>query len=119
DDEGEGEGGEGGRQRGGSAWLARVSAERVPHEAAQSIDSAADPHPPYTAPMPAVESGLVEIVREFLAAHRLLRKVSERYRASELAFEEVGELVGDDERSVLFRLKERCHSSFRGERGES
>jgi hypothetical protein len=68
--------------------------------------------------MPAVESGLVEIVREFLVAHRLLRRVSERYRAGQLAFGEVGELVGDDERSVLFRLKERCHALFRGERGE-
>ena len=68
--------------------------------------------------MPAVESGLVEIMREFLVAHRLLRRVSERYRAGQLAFDEVGELVGDDERSVLFRLKERCHALFRGERGE-
>jgi hypothetical protein len=66
--------------------------------------------------MPAVESGLVEIVREFLLAHRLLRRVSERYRTGQLAFEEVGELVGDDERSVLFRLKERCHALFRVER---
>jgi hypothetical protein len=68
--------------------------------------------------MPAVESGLVEIVREFLLAHRLLRRVSERYRAGQLLFEEVGELVGDDERSVLFRMKERCHALFRGEHGD-
>ncbi len=68
--------------------------------------------------MAAVESGLVEIVREFLAAHRLLRSVSERYRAGTLVFDEVGELVGDDVRSVLFRLKERCHVLFRGGRGE-
>jgi hypothetical protein len=68
--------------------------------------------------MTAVESGLVEIVREFLAAHRLLRRVGERYRSGQLAFEEVEELVGDDERSVLFRLKERSHALFRGERGE-
>jgi hypothetical protein len=60
----------------------------------------------------------VEIVREFLVAHRLLRRVSDRYRAGQLVFEEVGELVGDDERAVLFRLKERCHALFRGERGE-
>jgi len=66
----------------------------------------------------AVESGLVEIVREFLAAHGLLHSVSERYRAGALAFDEVGELVGDDERSVLFRLKERCHALFRGEHRE-
>ena len=69
--------------------------------------------------MSAVESGLVEIVREFLTAHGLLRSVSERYRAGALAFGEVGELVGDDERSVLFRLKERCHVLFRGERREN
>jgi hypothetical protein len=68
--------------------------------------------------MVALEPGLVEIVREFLAAHRLLRRVAERYRAGQLAFQEVGALVGDDERSVLFRLKEKCHALFRGERGE-
>jgi hypothetical protein len=68
--------------------------------------------------MAALEPGLVEIVREFLAAHRLLRKVTERYRAGQLAFQEVGTLVGDDERSVLFRLKEKSHALFRGERGE-
>ena len=68
--------------------------------------------------MAALEPGLVEIVREFLAAQRLLRRVSERYRAGQLAFGEVGELVGDDERSVLFRLKEKSHALFRGERGE-
>jgi hypothetical protein len=68
--------------------------------------------------MAALEPGLVEIVREFLAAHRLLRRVSGRYRAGQLAFAEVGTLVGDDERSVLFRLKERSHALFRGERGE-
>ncbi len=65
--------------------------------------------------MTAVGSGLVEIVREFLVAHRLLRQVTERYRAGLLRFDVVGELVGDDERSVLFRLKERTHALFRGE----
>jgi len=68
--------------------------------------------------MAALEPGLVEIVREFLAAHRLLRHVTERYRSGALAFAEVGALVGDDERSVLFRLKEKSHALFRGERGE-
>jgi tetratricopeptide (TPR) repeat protein len=68
--------------------------------------------------MPAVESGLVEILREFLTAERRIRRVAERYRAAQLGFDEVGELVGDDESSVLFRLKERSHALFRGERGE-
>jgi hypothetical protein len=57
--------------------------------------------------------GLVHIVRDFLAAHRLLRDSFARHRDGRLRFEDLRELVGDDERSVLFRLKERCHTSFR------
>jgi hypothetical protein len=57
--------------------------------------------------------GLVDIVREFLAADAALRRLLERYRQGDLAFEEVEILVDDDERSPLFRLKERCHALFR------
>lgn len=59
------------------------------------------------------ESSVVDVVREFFVAHRTLRHVAARYRAGELRFEEVRALVGDDEGSVLFRLKERCHALFR------
>jgi tetratricopeptide (TPR) repeat protein len=58
-------------------------------------------------------AGLVDIVREFLLAHRLLRRLFERQRNGSLHFEEVQALAGDTEASVLFRLKERCHALFR------
>jgi tetratricopeptide (TPR) repeat protein len=58
-------------------------------------------------------AGLVDIVREFLLAHRLLRRLFERQRGGGLRFEEVQTLAGDTEASVLFRLKERCHALFR------
>ncbi len=63
--------------------------------------------------MRTIDSTLVDIARDFLMAHRSLRAVAARHRAGELRFEEVLELVGDDEESVLFRLKERCHRVFR------
>ena len=63
--------------------------------------------------MPSLQSILVDIVRDFCAAHELMRRVSERFRSGELGFEELQALVGDDEGSVLFRLKERCHALFR------
>ncbi len=59
------------------------------------------------------DAGLVEIVREFLAAHELLGRLFGRLRSGELRFEELQELVGDSEDAVLFRLKERCHALFR------
>jgi tetratricopeptide (TPR) repeat protein len=57
--------------------------------------------------------GLVDIVREFLLAHRLLRRLFERRRSGSLRFEELQALAGDTEASALFRLKERCHALFR------
>jgi hypothetical protein len=66
-----------------------------------------------------VEAGLVHIVREFLAAHRLMQRLFARHRDGLLRFEELRELVGDDDRSVLFRLKERCHAAFRNSREAS
>jgi hypothetical protein len=56
---------------------------------------------------------LVEIVRTFLAAHRTMKRLFVRFRNRELRFAELEELVGDDESSVLYRLKERCHALFR------
>ena len=67
--------------------------------------------------MPSVEAALVDIVREFLTAHQLVRRLFDRYRSGTLGFAELAELVGDDEASVLFRLKERCHTLFRAEEG--
>ena len=65
--------------------------------------------------MPSAPASLVDILREFLTAHELLDQLTERYRRDELAFAELREFVGDDEGSVLFRLKEKCHALFRQE----
>jgi hypothetical protein len=69
--------------------------------------------------MPGAEAAVVELVREFLWAHLLARKQIERFRSGELQFAELTELVGDDEASALFRLKERCHELFRPGPGSS
>ncbi len=66
------------------------------------------------------EFGLVDIVRDYLVADTLTRRLFARYRSNALRFEEVQELVGDSEGSVLFRLKEHCHALFRpGDRSSS
>ncbi len=62
-----------------------------------------------------LRSGLVEIVRDFLVAHRLLGRISQRFQGGRLRFQDVQALIGDSDHAVLFRLKERCHSLFRSE----
>jgi len=62
-------------------------------------------------------AGLVEIARDFLVAHRDLRQLFEAQRRGALCWDEVQRLVGPDERSVLFRLKERSHALFRAGAG--
>ena len=44
--------------------------------------------------MLSVPTGLVDIVRDFLEAHQLMRRLFERYRREELRFSELEELVG-------------------------
>ena len=65
-------------------------------------------------------AAVVDIARDFLAVHRELRGIAAHEAAGALRFAEVRDFVGDDERSALFRLKERCHALFRvdGENGE-
>jgi tetratricopeptide (TPR) repeat protein len=63
--------------------------------------------------MSSAATGLVEIVRDYVEAHHLMRRLFARARSDELRFAELESLVGDDEGSVLYRLKERCHSLFR------
>jgi tetratricopeptide (TPR) repeat protein len=58
---------------------------------------------------------IVDIARDFLAVHGELGRIGSAQRAGSLRFEDVRSFVGDDERSVLFRLKERCHALFRSE----
>jgi hypothetical protein len=69
------------------------------------------------APTHTADAGIVEIVRDFLHAHRELRAIGALHRSGELHFDRVKGLVGDGEEAVLFRLKERCHTLFREEGG--
>jgi tetratricopeptide (TPR) repeat protein len=69
--------------------------------------------------MRAAKSALVHILRDFLSAYLLMQDLFARQREGVLRFEDLRELVGDDERSVLFRLKERCHAAFRTSRDAS
>jgi len=63
--------------------------------------------------MPVASADLVDIVRDFLTAHTSLAELSARFGDGVLRFEELRALIGDDDRSVLFRLKERSHALFR------
>jgi GGDEF domain-containing protein len=67
----------------------------------------------------ATESAIVDIARDFLTVHRELRAIAHQEREGALRFEAVRKLVGDDEGSVLFRLKEHCHALFRGDPEQS
>jgi hypothetical protein len=60
-----------------------------------------------------VSADLVNIVRDFMAAHGIMRRVAARFRSGELRFTELHALIGDDDGSVLYRLKERSHNLFR------
>ena len=62
---------------------------------------------------------IVDILRDFMVAHGLLRDLFESHSAGDLRFADVTRLVGDREASVLYRLKERCHVLFRGAQSDT
>ena len=59
------------------------------------------------------ERRLAQIVRDFMEAFVLARKLGQDLRSGQLAFDTVARLVGDAEDSALYRLKEECHALFR------
>ncbi len=59
------------------------------------------------------ERRLAQIVRDFMEAFVLARRLGEDLRAGRLSFQTVTRLVGDAEDSALYRLKEECHALFR------
>jgi hypothetical protein len=69
--------------------------------------------------MSTARASTVDILRDFMVAHRLLREIFESHRKGRLRFDDVTHLVGDLEGSVLYRLKERCHAFFRGAEGDA
>ncbi len=59
------------------------------------------------------ERKVVEIVRDFLMAVRTFRMQHEKYGQGSLRFSDLAKLVDDRGESILFCLKESCHSLFR------
>ncbi len=63
--------------------------------------------------MKRVESIVVDLLRDFLVAHETLDCLVEAHDRDQLEFEDVVAWAGDDASSVLFRLKEHCHTLLR------
>jgi tetratricopeptide (TPR) repeat protein len=59
------------------------------------------------------ERKVVEIVRHFLLAFRTFRQIYEEYQKGSLCFSGLAKLADDRGQSILFALKEDCHSLFR------
>ena len=58
-------------------------------------------------------SNFVQLLREFLSAHAELRAIFAEYSEDKIPFATIRALVGEDDRSVLYRLKEKSHALFR------
>ncbi len=59
------------------------------------------------------ERKVVEIVRHFLLAFRTFRQIYEEYQKDSLCFSGLAKLADDRGQSILYTLKEDCHSLFR------
>ena len=60
------------------------------------------------------ERKVMEIVRSFLLAFLAFRRLHGEYQKGSLRFSDLARFVDDRGQSVLFALKENCHSLFRG-----
>ncbi len=58
---------------------------------------------------------LVQLLREFLTAYTALFEVFADYPERGVRFDSIRVLAGDDERSALYRLKEKSHTLFRSD----
>ena len=58
-------------------------------------------------------SNFVQLLREFLSAHAELHEIFAEYSEDKIPFAKIRALVGDDDRAVLYRLKEKSHALFR------
>ena len=90
-----------------------------PHRKTGALRGDAKIRGEYNPGMVSAPASLVDILREFLTAHEQLDQLAEKYKRNELVFSNLQEFVGDSDYSVLFRLKEKCHSLFRPEAGGS
>ncbi len=55
----------------------------------------------------------LQLLREYLTAHAELGAIFAQYTDDKIPFAAIRVLVGDDDRSVLYRLKEKSHALFR------
>ena len=62
---------------------------------------------------PADRSQFVQLLREFLTAHAELRGLFTAHDDDAIPFAGIRALVGDDDRAVLYRLKQKSHALFR------
>jgi len=69
--------------------------------------------------MATVSADLVDIVRDYVTAYGAMSRLFVRFRTGDLPFEELDQIISDHERSILFRLKEKCHALFRRKAAES
>ena len=60
-------------------------------------------------------SDFVQILREYLAAHEQLTAFLDGFGADDRSFDAIRVLVGDNDGSVLYRLKEKSHALFRSD----
>ena len=60
-------------------------------------------------------SDFVQLLRKFLTAYTQLTTVLGDTDGDQLSFAALRELVGDDDGSVLYRLKEKSHALFRSD----
>jgi tetratricopeptide (TPR) repeat protein len=56
---------------------------------------------------------LLEMVRELLLSEVAFQEIARKYKKDHLRFTDVGNLVDDQGQSILYNLKEQCHSLFR------
>ena len=58
-------------------------------------------------------ANFLHVLREYLTAHTELAAIFSQHTDDEIPFSGIRALVGDDDRAVLFRLKEKSHALFR------
>ncbi|MFP6656018.1 MAG: hypothetical protein VCB25_10360, partial [Myxococcota bacterium] len=58
-------------------------------------------------------ANFLQLLREYLNAHADLARIFAQYTDEKIPFSAIRALVGDDDRAVLYRLKEKSHALFR------
>ena len=62
------------------------------------------------------DSGIIEVIKGLLVSEVAFREIYRKYRGGSLRFSDVGSWISDTGNSLLYTLKERCHTIFRNNR---